>query len=147
MKILATVTGVTILLAACAGIPDRVDIARSNAAAPAKAIALIGVWDFVVTGKADAQRYSFDLTDSPADTCLSGNWYMARSLAAPRGQVSKPAYRFESGQLEILLATELCDAYTSLIGTVSGSNFEGSHVSYGLFGSTEHGKVRGAQRH
>jgi hypothetical protein len=146
MKSLATVTSLAILLAACAGSPDRADVAPLNTASPVESAAVNGTWDFVVTGKDEPQRFSFDLTDSPADTCLSGNWYQARPLEAPRDQVSKPAYRFESGQLEILLSTELCDAYTSLIGTVTGSRFQGAHVSYGLFGSTEHGKVRGAQR-
>ena len=106
-----------------------------------------GTWDFVVTGKREPQSFSFVLTDTPADTCISGTWYQARLLSAPQGQVSRPAYQYQAGKLEILLSTELCDAYTSFIGNVSGSVFEGSHVSYGLFGSTEHGKVGGALRH
>jgi hypothetical protein len=105
-----------------------------------------GAWDFAVSGKRQTQSFSFVLTDTPADTCISGNWFQAQPLSTPQGQVSRPAYQYQSGKLEILLSTELCDAYTSFIGDVSGSTFEGTHVSYGLFGSTEHGKVSGARR-
>ena len=37
-------------------------------------------------------------------------------------------------------------AVIELIRQVEPETFEGSHVSYGLFGSTEHGKVSGALR-
>lgn len=105
-----------------------------------------GTWDFVVAGKRRTQSFSFVLTDAPAHTCISGNWFQAQPLSAPPDQVSRPAYRYQSGELEILLSTELCDAYTSFIGNVSRSTFEGSHTSYGLFGSTEHGRVSGVLR-
>ena len=123
MKILAAATCSILLTTGCVASSGRVSALKP----PAPDVAT-GTWDFVVT-------------------CISGTWYQARLLSAPQGQVSRPAYQYQAGKLEILLSTELCDAYTSFIGNVSGSVFEGSHVSYGLFGSTEHGKVGGALRH
>lgn len=140
MRVLAAATLSILLMAGCA---SSCRISPTQAPAPN---AVTGIWDLVVTDKSQTQSFSFALTDTPADTCISGNWFQARPLSAPQGQVSRPAYQYQSGKLEILLSTELCDGYTVLIGNVSGSTFEGSHVSYGLFGSTEHGKVSGALR-
>jgi hypothetical protein len=142
MKALAAVF-LALLGAGCVSAPAQTaDIETS-----ANPSSVTGTWDFVVSGKNPAQSFSFALTDVPAETCISGTWYQARPLSALNGSVSRPAYQYQSGRLEILFSTELCDAYTSLIGSVSGSSFEGSDVSYGLFGSTEHGKARGTLRH
>jgi hypothetical protein len=146
MKVLAAITCSILLTAGCVASPDRVGVTQSRSP-PLEPNAVTGTWDFVVTGKQEPQQFSFALTDIPADTCISGRWYQARPISVPRGQVSRPAYQYASGKLEILLSTELCDSYTSFIGNVSGSTFKGAHVSYGLFGSTEHGKVSGALRH
>src|SRR5688572_19648453 len=140
MRVLAAATLSVLLTAGCA---SSGRMSATQAPAPSS---VTGVWDLVVTGKRQTQSFSLSLTDIPADTCISGNWFQAQPLSGPQGQVSRPAYQYQSGKLEILLSTELCDAYTVFIGNVSGSTFEGSHVSYGLFGSTEHGKVSGALR-
>ena len=142
MKVLAAVF-LALLAAGCVSAPAQT-AGIETSAAPSS---VTGTWDFVVSGESPPQSFSFALTDIPAETCISGTWYQARPLSAPNGSVPQPAYQYQSGRLEILFSTELCDAYTSLIGSVSGSSFEGSHVSYGLFGSTEHGKARGTLRH
>ena len=107
---------------------------------------VVGTWQFSITGDEGSYSSTFMLTDVPAETCISGNWYRAQPVSPVRPQVSRPAYSYEAGRLELLLSSELCDAYSSFIGKVAGSHFTGSHVSYGLFGSTEHGKVKGALR-
>ena len=145
MKILAAITCLILLTAGCVASSDRMGVTQSSSPSLAPS-AVMGTLDFVVTGKKGPEQFSFALTDTLADTCISGTWYQARPLSVPRGQVSRPAYQYVSGKLEILLSTELCDSYTSFIGNVSGSSFKGSHVSYGLFGSTEHGQVSGTLR-
>ena len=140
MRVLAAAALSVLIMASCAS-SSPTSAAQDPAPSSVK-----GIWDFVVTGKRQTQSFSFALTDTPADTCISGNWLQAQSLSAPQGQTSRPAYHYQSGKLEILLSTELCDANTSFIGNVSGSTFEGSYVSYSLFGGTEHGKVSGALR-
>jgi len=142
MKVLAAVF-LALLAASCTSTPAQTGGIESSAAPGS----VKGTWDFVVSGKGPPQSFSFALTDSPAETCISGTWYQAQPLSAPKGSVSRPAYQYQSGRLEILFSTELCDAYTSLIGSVSGSSFQGSHVSYSLFGSSEHGKASGTLRH
>ncbi|WP_434026801.1 hypothetical protein [[Pseudomonas] boreopolis] len=141
MKVLATAL-FAVLVSSCASAPVQTGTVTS----PAPDL-VTGTWDFVVAGKGAPQSFSFSLTNIPAETCISGTWYQAQPLSAPKGSVSRSAYQYQSGKLEILLSSELCDAYTSFIGSVSGASFEGSHVSYGLFGGIEHGKVSGALRH
>jgi hypothetical protein len=144
MRVLTTIFSLSIVIVAgCTTSSHRSGAAQSNYSAAAP-VAVTGTWEFIVTGKREPQRFSFTLTDTPANTCISGTWYKAMPLSVPSGQVSRPAYQFESGKLEILLSTELCDGYTSFIGKVAGSSFEGAHVSYGLFGNTEHGSVTGS---
>jgi hypothetical protein len=135
----------SLAIAACAAFPHSQEIPRSSSSSSSPDT-VIGTWDFSVTSASTPQHFGFALTSTPADTCLSGAWYEARPISVPNGVVSRPAYHYESGKLEILLSTELCDGYTSFIGNVSGSKFDGSYISYGLGGSTEHGKVTGSQR-
>ena len=116
---------------------------RASEPAPTE---VVGQWNFQVTGKDGVREPVVMLTAEPAETCLSGQWFTAVAVSPSGLAFSKPAYSYSNGRLELLLSSELCDAYTSLIGTVAGRGFSGAHVSYGLFGSTEHGKVTGARQ-
>jgi hypothetical protein len=105
-------------------------------------------WDFVETDAKGAvtRRLRFAFTAAEAETCISGNWHRAKLLSATDRQVSSPAYTYESGRLELLLSSELCDSYSSYIGQIDSDSFAGAYVTYGMFGSTEHGKVTGTRR-
>jgi hypothetical protein len=100
-------------------------------------------WEFVETDSRNAvvHRYRFALTGQEAHTCLAGKWRMAELLSARSPEVSRPAYRYEDGKLELLLSTDWCDAYNSFTGRFEQGNFVGKHVSYGLDGGVEHGNV------
>lgn len=107
---------------------------------------VIGTWAFTVTGEAGAHKPVLRLTDRPVETCLFGDWFQAKVVTSDGMDLSKPAYRYEDGHLEILLKNGMCDGYTSFAGTASGTKFEGDHVSYGLSYSTRHGHVVGERR-
>lgn len=107
---------------------------------------VVGTWEFTATGKDGTSSAVIRLTDTPSDTCISGNWFRAKVVSADGLKLLDPAYTYSEGRLEVLLTNGLCDAYSSFIGTASGTQFSGAHVSYGLFGSTEHGKVIGSRR-
>lgn len=107
---------------------------------------MLGTWEFTTTDKDGIRKSAFQLSDAPADTCISGQWFRAKVISAGGLKPSDPAYTYSNGRLELLLTNGLCDAYTSFVGTVSGAQFDGTYVSYGLFGGTEHGKVVGFRR-
>ena len=131
-------------VAGCSAAPVVSDL---HTAKPEPAPALVaGQWQFHVMGKDAVREPVVMLTQEPANTCLSGEWFKAVVVEPGGLSFSKPAYSYSDGRLELLLSSELCDAYTSLVGSVSGNRFSGAHVSYGLFGSTEHGKVTGARQ-
>ncbi|WP_312345696.1 hypothetical protein [Stenotrophomonas acidaminiphila] len=105
-----------------------------------------GQWQFRVAGKDGVREPVVTLTKEPAKTCQSGDWLKAVVVSPGSLAFSQPAYTYSNGRLELLLSSELCDAYTSLVGNVSGGRFSGTHVSDGLFGSIEHGKVTGVRQ-
>ncbi|MBB3802562.1 hypothetical protein FHR47_002829 [Xanthomonas arboricola] len=107
---------------------------------------IAGQWQFNALGNDAIRESVVILTTESANTCLSGEWFKAVVVSPGGLSFSKPAYNYSDGRLELLLSSELCDAYTSLVGSVSGSRFSGAHVSYGLFGSTEQGKITGARQ-
>jgi hypothetical protein len=80
----------------------------------------------------DVRELSFELTDRPAKTCISGDWKQASVLADPGGYTKSPAYTLADGKLEVLLVNTMCDAYDSYSGTITGATFSGEHVTYGL---------------
>jgi hypothetical protein len=103
------------------------------------------VWDFVVydgRGKVEKQL-RFQVTGDSASTCLSGEWKRLVPVGGAASATSDPAYLLEGRNLLILLSTGLCDGYDELKGELSGLSFEGRHVSSGLLGGTDHGKVTG----
>lgn len=139
MKVLFALVATALLASGCSTTP----LAAETVPAPES---VLGTWEFTVTGKDGTRIPVIQLTDTPSDTCISGEWFRAKVVSAGGLKLSDPAYTYSGGRLEVLLTNGLCDAYTSLTGTVSGAQFNGEHVSYGLFGSTEHGKVVGVRR-
>jgi hypothetical protein len=144
MKNTIALAALILSVTACAAAPVARDtLIPASESAPAQ---VAGQWKFQVTGKDGIREPLVILTTKPAETCLSGQWFKVVPVSSHGLAFSKPVYSYSKGRLELLLSSELCDAYTSLIGTVAGSSFSGTHVSYGLFGSTEHGKVTGARQ-
>lgn len=143
MRYLSILALTTSLFVGCSTAPMRPEQPAPAASAPDT---VRGAWEFSVTSGKDSYSATFVFSDTSAETCLSGAWYQARLVSTGGPKVSQPAYRYEGGRLELLLSTKLCDAYNSFVGDVSGNQFNGEHVSYGLFGSTEHGKVTGVRR-
>lgn len=138
--VLATLLSVT----ACTVAPVAHD-APAPASEPAPA-QLAGQWNFRVTSKDAVREAIVLLTTEPAEACLSGQWFKAFAVSPGGLTFSRPAYSYSNGRFELLLSSELCDAYTSLVGTVASKGLRGVHVSYGLSGSTERGKVTGARQ-
>ena len=89
------------------------------------------------------RQLSFALTSKPADTCISGDWKVAKRLKGSHPDLHAPAYSWEGGRLEILLVTNICDGYVSYVGNVSAGVFKGEHVAYGLGHSKKLGNVSG----
>lgn len=138
------VAALALSAAACSAAPV---VGHGLASGPEHAPAEVaGQWQFRVAGKDAARETVVVFTTEPAETCLSGEWFKAVAVSPDGLGFSRPAYSYSNGRLELLLSTELCDAYTSLVGNVSGSRFSGTHLSSGLFGSTEHGQVTGVRK-
>lgn len=108
---------------------------------------MLGTWEFVEVRGDITQHFTFALTSAKATrTCIAGDWRQAKLLSPHNEQVSNPAYKFESGELEVLLYTGICDSYNVFSGTVSGNSFTGVHGAYGLGGGTTLGNVTGTRR-
>ena len=140
MKTFLLLIASALVAAGCSTSPSTSATTTASSFAPES---VLGTWEFTITGDGSAHKPVFRLTDDPAETCLSGDWFRAKVVSADDLNLSDPAYTYSSGRLELLLVNGLCDSYRSLIGTVSDAQFSGEHVSYGLYGSTEHGKVTG----
>ena len=138
MKALFSLLATTLLASGCSTPPPVATVPPPES--------VLGTWEFTVSDKDGPRNPVIRLTETPSDTCISGDWFQAKVVSADGLKFSDPTYTYSDGRLEVLLTSGLCDAYTSFIGTVSGTQFNGAHVSYGLFGSTEHGKVVGARR-
>lgn len=134
---------IVIMVAGCSATLRSTALGEPIVGAPSS---VVGNWAFTVTGKDGTYVSTFRLTDKPAETCQSGDWFRAVVTSTGGQEYSAPAYTYASGRLELLLSSDLCDAYTSFSGTVSGAEFHGKHVSYGLSFSTEHGNVVGRRQ-
>jgi hypothetical protein len=139
MNLRVLTVAIALLASGCSALPQRVD-------GPSAPAGVVGTWAFTVTGEQGTHRPVLRLVDRPAETCLSGDWLQAKVVSSDGMDLSKPAYRYRDGDLEILLVNGVCDAYTSFVGTTSGAGFEGDHVSYGLSHSEQHGHVTGVRR-
>jgi hypothetical protein len=83
------------------------------------------------------------LTDSPADTCISGDWKKVKVISDSSSSTRVPAYTWHDDKLEVLLVNMVCDGYDSYIGTVADGIFQGEHVTYGLGFNKTLGTVSG----
>ncbi|WP_146096944.1 hypothetical protein [Xanthomonas arboricola] len=83
------------------------------------------------------------LTDLPADTCLSGDWKVAKVLKDSARGTDNPAYIRRGDTLELLLFTGICDSYDAYVGKLEETSFHGEHVNYGLFHNKALGVVSG----
>ena len=101
---------------------------------------------FIETNAAgkEVRKLTFELTDQPAKTCISGEWKQARVVSDAGRYTESPAYTMEDGKLEVLLVNTVCDGYDSYVGAITGTTFSGEHVAYGLGIHKALGKVKGA---
>jgi len=86
---------------------------------------------------------SFRVTDETADTCLGGDWKRLVVLQESNSSTRNPAYSIQGRNLQILLSTELCDAYDQLLGVLDERGFVGKHEFSHLLGGEEFGRVVG----
>jgi hypothetical protein len=100
-------------------------------------------WSFIEldTSGQIQQSMLFRVTDRPANACLSGDWKALEIIGSAEKAASRPAYSLNGRHLQILLSTELCDAYSEYVGTLSECGFSGKHQFSGMFGGKEYGKV------
>jgi len=102
-------------------------------------------WVFIALdagGKVDTSA-TFRITDHPANACLSGEWKTLEVVDGSEPMPRSPAYSLQGNTLQILLSTELCDAYDLFTGTLDAKGFNGIHRFEGLMASKEFGKVYG----
>lgn len=106
------------------------------------------IWDFdLYRGRSQWEtRLTFEITDEPTDPCLGGTWKKLRLLGGPERMAPSPAYSVEGRNLQILLSTGLCDAYSTLNGVLDDDRFLGKHEHSGMWTHTLHGRVTGRAR-
>jgi hypothetical protein len=98
-------------------------------------------WRFTITGPEGhaPQVVTFVVTAEKANACMGGDWRRLRRLSGSYERLSEPAYSLEGDHLDVLLASDICDAYRQLDGHVEGGRFSGRHASLGLGGTTDLG--------
>lgn len=102
-------------------------------------------WIFIAldgSGKVDAST-TFRITDRPANACLSGEWKTLEVVGGSEPMPRSPAYSLQGNKLQVLLSTELCDAYDLFTGELDAKGFTGIHHFLGMGASKEFGKVYG----
>lgn len=105
-----------------------------------------GHWDFFSKSSAGgSSRSSLWFTRRLTPTCLPGAWYRASSIGLPIDLVGNSAYRFISGNLEVLSYSPNCESYVLYQGRLGEFDFKGTYVRYEA-GGFEEGSVRGLKR-
>ena len=110
------------------------------------------VWRFVTTapaGKPKPEVQTLRVTDDPGVSCLDEvDWKNVwRKFAVIEGNVpfGPPIYQVEGRALQINLSGEMCDAYDTIDGVLTGSEFLARRTTSGLGAPTEPiGIVRGS---
>src|SRR5690606_9008173 len=125
MKAFPLFVAAALLITGCSAAPTLPTVGPSLSAVTSESV--LGTWDFSVTGKEGTNKLTFRLTEEPADTCISGDWFRAKVTSAGGFKLSDPAYTYSGGRLEVLLTNGICDSYTSFVGKVSGGQFSGAH--------------------
>jgi hypothetical protein len=101
-------------------------------------------WRFTVADIGKPSRdVTFVVTDEPAETCISGTWKRLNISGDSALRLDQPAYSVSGRNLQILLSTDLCDAYNMLVGALQDGSFSGAHRFTGLGGSHDFGTVTG----
>jgi hypothetical protein len=110
------------------------------------------VWRFVTTppsGKPKPEILTFRVTDDAGVSCLHDtDWKNVwRKFVVLEGKLpfGPPIYQVEGRALQINLSGEMCDAYDTIDGVLTGGEFLGRRSTSGLGASTELiGTVRGS---
>ncbi len=109
------------------------------------------VWRFMTTpspGKPQPEILTLRVTGTPGVSCLhAGEWKNVwRKFVVLEGKVpfGPPIYQVEGRALQINLSGDMCDAYDTIDGVFTGSEFTGQRTTSGLGAPTEViGTVRG----
>src|ERR1700738_1068633 len=105
------------------------------------------VWRFVTTprsGKQKPEILTFRVTEQGGVSCL-GCWKNVwRKFVIVEGHVPSgpPTYQVEGRALLINLSGDMCDAYDTIEGVLTGAEFRGERRSFGLGGGEVVGAVR-----
>jgi len=118
-----------------------------HAAAPPSTPAPSGTW-------APGTRWRVTITDGPrrpvqfvtfrvdsdaAHSCMGGDWKRLRRVDGYYDNLSEPAWRIEGNHLIILLASDICDNYDQLDGSIAQGRFSARHSAFGIEGGEELG--------
>lgn len=76
-----------------------------------------------------------------AHSCLGGEWKRLTRVQGYYDGLSEPAYMISGNHLTILLASDICDAYDQLEGTLESGRFSGRHSFFGIEGSQDVGSA------
>ena len=76
-----------------------------------------------------------------AKSCLGGDWKLLKRVSGNYSGLSEPAYMLSDDRVQILLASDICDRYDHLDGSVKDGRFSGSHSLFGIEGGIPLGKA------
>jgi hypothetical protein len=91
------------------------------------------------------QVVTLKVTTEKANSCLGGDWQRLQRVQGYYDNLSEPAYRIEGEHLTILLASDVCDRYDRLEGTLRDGRFSARHSLFGIGGSDDLGTAEGVQ--
>ena len=94
-------------------------------------------WQVTIQDAPDrpVQTVTLRVDSDGANSCLGGNWKRLTRVHGYYDGLSEPAYMISGNHLTILLASDICDAYDRLEGTLESGRFSGRHSFFGIHGS------------
>lgn len=95
------------------------------------------VWRLTLTENAQkrSREITFEVESIPANSCLGGDWKKLKILTSNYAGVSEPAWSLRGNSVRVLIASDICDAYDQVQGSISNGRFGGPHTEFGIGGS------------
>ena len=114
-----------------------------TASTPVQEWSVGSTWRFTLvdTDKDRPVQLTFLVSAAPAHSCQGGDWKQLELVGGKYANLSAPAWMIVDGELKVLLASDICDAYDEIGGKLSGRSFVGQHYLFGLGGSDPLGKA------
>jgi hypothetical protein len=96
------------------------------------------VWRLTIVDVAEKapREITFEVESKTAHSCLAGDWKKLKILKSNYKGVSEPAWSLEGNSVSVLIASDICDGYDQVTGTISKGRFSGRHSQFGISGST-----------